>query len=313
MTEHFQPIVSVILPTFNRARTLTRAIRSVLAQTFQEWELLVVDDASIDETSNLMRKFSDARIRYIRHEHNRGPSSARNSGIEVARGAYIAFLDSDDEWFPEKLADDISVFGLDGEGVGLVYSGEIALDAGGRNVMSLPEIQGRAYENLLAHDFIGGCSRVTVRANALEIVGRFDEQLANEEDWDLWLRIAKVFVIKFVRKYAVKHYVGHNQITNTTGSLRRIYEGRALIIGKHRDQMQPGLLAKHLADQAGLLLNYDIHRARELAFESLKLKVLQPRLVGALVGSLLGIRAYRKLFSQWVILRHSHYMGRARV
>jgi glycosyltransferase involved in cell wall biosynthesis len=306
-----QPAVSVIIPTFNRAGTLPRAIKSVFEQTLKDWELIVVDDASVDGTPQLIRGLSDGRIKYLRHENNRGPSGARNSGIEAARGTYIAFLDSDDEWLPEKLARDVQVFSSSHD-MGLVYTGEYILGPQGSMEILLPTLQGRVYKDLLARDFIGSCSRVAVRRDALETAGKFDEQLVNEEDWDLWLRIAKSFSIGLVTECLVKHYVGHEQLTSRAGSLRRIYDGRARIIAKHRERMAQATLAKHLGEQAGLLLNYDIPGARKLGFESLGLKPLQPRLLAALGVSLLGSRAYRIAFSQWAKLRHGRYMGRVR-
>ena len=97
------PVVSVIIPTYNRAHLIGRAIRSVLDQTYQDWELIVVDDASTDDIPGIVKGFTDGRVKYIRHDENKGAAAARNTGIQAARGAYIAFLDSDDEWLPEKL------------------------------------------------------------------------------------------------------------------------------------------------------------------------------------------------------------------
>ena len=93
-----KPTVTIIIPTYNRAHLLGRAIRSVLTQTFHNWELIVVDDASTDNTKEVAYSFQDPRIHYLCHETNRGGPAARNTGIREARGLYIAFLDSDDEW-----------------------------------------------------------------------------------------------------------------------------------------------------------------------------------------------------------------------
>lgn len=95
--------VSVIIPTYNREETVTRSIDSVLEQTFEDFELIVVDDASTDDTTTVIDQYDDPRIQFISHEENRGGSAARNTGIDRAEGEYIAFLDSDDEWKPSKL------------------------------------------------------------------------------------------------------------------------------------------------------------------------------------------------------------------
>jgi len=94
--------VSVIIPTYNRAHLVGRAIRSVLNQTYQDFEIIVVDDCSTDNTEEIVKGFNDHRIRYMRHDRNRGGSAARNTGIKASQGKYIAFLDSDDEWLLKK-------------------------------------------------------------------------------------------------------------------------------------------------------------------------------------------------------------------
>src|SRR5690348_1065740 len=115
------PVVSVILPTYNRASLISRAIRSVLNQTFTDWELLIVDDGSTDATEQLIRSRSaDSRIRYMKLPQNVGMCNARNHGIALARGEFIAFLDSDDEWLPTKLEKQLAVFRRDGPQTGLV-------------------------------------------------------------------------------------------------------------------------------------------------------------------------------------------------
>jgi glycosyltransferase involved in cell wall biosynthesis len=112
----------VIVPTFNRAGFIDRSLGSVLNQTHQDFEVIVVDDASTDGTEDAVKAISDPRIRYIRHQANRGPSATRNTGIMNAIGDYIAFLDSDDEWLPEKLEKQLAEFSADGT-LGLVYCG----------------------------------------------------------------------------------------------------------------------------------------------------------------------------------------------
>jgi glycosyltransferase involved in cell wall biosynthesis len=102
-------LVSVVLPTFNRGYCLERAIRSVLGQTYPDWELIVVDDGSTDDTQAVLESFKDPRIRVFRHSVNRGVAAARNTGLAAARGEFIAFLDSDDEWRPDKLTKQLDV------------------------------------------------------------------------------------------------------------------------------------------------------------------------------------------------------------
>lgn len=105
-----QPLVSVIIPVFNRPKALATALRSVFAQTFSDWEIIVVDDASTDESAEVALGIGQSgKVRVIRHERNQGPSEARNTGILAARGRYVSFLDSDDSWHPEKLRRQVEV------------------------------------------------------------------------------------------------------------------------------------------------------------------------------------------------------------
>ena len=118
-----KPIVSVVIPTFNRAHLIMRALQSVLTQTFTAWETIVVDDGSTDDTETVVLSLGDSRIRYCRQPENRGPAAARNRGMREAKGEFIAFLDSDDEWFPDKLELQVARFRELPETVGLIYTG----------------------------------------------------------------------------------------------------------------------------------------------------------------------------------------------
>ena len=126
------PRVSVVIPTHNRAEWLPRAVGSVLAQTWTDFELLIVDDHSTDETPAAIARFADARIRSFRHERNFGQSKALNTGIEHARGEYVAFLDDDDAWLPAKLAAQVALLDAAPPGVGLVYCWHDVLDEASR-------------------------------------------------------------------------------------------------------------------------------------------------------------------------------------
>lgn len=118
------PTVSVIIPTYNRSKMLFRAIQSVLNQTYQDYEVIVVDDGSTDNTEKVIRDLQekDDRIRYVKHEKNKGGAAARNTGIREASVKYIAFLDSDDEWVPEKLQKQINLIEHSSKQTGVVYS-----------------------------------------------------------------------------------------------------------------------------------------------------------------------------------------------
>jgi glycosyltransferase involved in cell wall biosynthesis len=306
-----RPAVTVIIPTFNRAAIVGRAIRSVLAQTWQDWELIVVDDCSRDGTEQAVRSFSDHRIKYICQDRNRGAGAARNTGIRCARGEYVAFLDSDDEWLPQKLQKELEVFRhSDGE-VGLVYSGKVILDERGKVLRVRMETQsGWVYEGLLDQDFIGSCSRVMVKKEVLDRVWGFDEALPSGEDRDLWLRVARVSKVASVPFCLVRRHMGSDQIS---ASLRNICAGRERILAKYRSEMKPRTVALNISRIAPLLFNYEPRRARAMAWEGLRLWPLQRALLGALAVSTVGMGGYRWVFRKMAKWRDRYCLGRARI
>jgi len=306
-----RPAVTVIIPTFNRAAIVGRAIQSVRSQTYRDWELIVVDDASTDGTEGVVKSFEDERIKYLRQERNRRVSAARNAGIRCAQGEYVSFLDDDDEWLPEKLQKELEVFRSSEPEVGLVYTGKTVFDEHGRVLqIRMPTLSGWVYDAMLDRHFIGSPSRVTVKKQVLDRVAGFDEAFVNCQDYDLWLRVAKISKIASVPHLLVKRYL---QTEKMSGSLRDICEGWERILTKFRQDMKPPTLVKHTARVAILLLNYEPRRARALAWEGLRIRPLQPALLGAVAISTLGTNFYRRVFGTMVRLFDRFYLGRARI
>ena len=120
--------VSVVIPSYNRAHLVKRAIDSVLNQTYREFEVIVVDDASTDGTAEIVKGLADQRVRYVKHQANRGVSESRNTGIKAAKGHLIGFLDSDDEWLPHKLRKQIDRFNELPSDTGVVYGACLMVD-----------------------------------------------------------------------------------------------------------------------------------------------------------------------------------------
>ncbi len=184
------PEVTVVLPTFNRADMILDAIRSVQAQTFQDWEIVVVDDGSTDNTREIIQALADPRIRYV-YQENKGLPGARNTGIRNARAELIAFLDSDDAFLPEKLSWQVNMMKTQSD-LGLVAGDVFFTDA-----HLTPLFEARAWESqptLTLKDWVLGCpiivSATMVRRGWLEKAGLFDETMRYVEDWDLWLRLS---------------------------------------------------------------------------------------------------------------------------
>ena len=183
------PTVSVIIPAYNRAHLVGRAITSALAQSFKDLEIIVVDDGSMDETRELVGSFSDSLIRYLRHSENKGGSEARNTGIKAARGEYIALLDSDDEWLPQKLQSQLDILQELPPCWGGVCTGFWLLE-GTSVVERTPDLPRNLSNLLLAHCPLSAGSTLMVRKEILDKIGYFDESLPQHQDWDLLLRLA---------------------------------------------------------------------------------------------------------------------------
>ena len=185
------PKVSVIIPTYNRADMIGDALDSLIQQTSEDWEAIVVDDGSTDDTEAVVSRFADGRIRYL-YQANKGLPGARNTGIRNATGEYIAFLDSDDLFLPDKLK--VQSQALDqSPDVGLVASGYVEVDA---HLNRLREVQSwHGHPHLGLTDWLQNnpfiVNAVLVRKTWLEKAGLFDEAMRYVEDWDVWLRLAQ--------------------------------------------------------------------------------------------------------------------------
>lgn len=201
------PSTSIIIPAYNRFAFLCEAIDSVLAQTDRDYELIVVDDGSTDATDTVQSIYG-RRLRYVRQE-NRGVSAARNRGIAEARGSFIAFLDSDDLWYPEKLAVQKDAMKRD-PSCQISYTEEIWIRKGVRvNPMKKhAKESGWIFEKSLRLCLISPSS-VMVRRSLLETVGTFAEELPVCEDYDLWLRISKDYPVHLIRQPLIIKRNGH--------------------------------------------------------------------------------------------------------
>lgn len=182
-SEFPSPAVSVIIPTWNRAGVVAEAISSVQAQCFQDWELLVVDDGSADSTADVLARFSDdPRILYIRRDHA-GKCAARNHALQLAKGKLIAYLDSDNLWYPDFLVMAVSAFAADPD-LACAYGAMVTdFHRPKRRILFEPFDRNR----LLQGNYIG-MSTFVHRRDLFECHGGFDEKLNSQEDWDLILR-----------------------------------------------------------------------------------------------------------------------------
>ena len=217
MTE--KPLISVIIPTYNRASFLVRAVESVLNQTYENFECIIVNDASTDDTEQVIEKISDSRVRYISHKTNRHVSAARNSGIEKARGEFIAFLDDDDAWLPKKLERQVPLLQGNEPDLGLVYCW-VDIFQGNRKIAERhPLLRGYILTQSIANHQIGNCSTLLVPAKVVKNLGGFDESLPRGNDGDFIRRVCRQYKVDFVPEVLVYYYVGHpHRITSDSPS-----------------------------------------------------------------------------------------------
>ncbi len=243
------PLVSVVIPTYNRADTVGHAVESVRAQTFTDYEIIVVDDGSRDNTAAVVARFGDA-VRYIA-QPNGGVAVARNRGVAEARGRYVAFLDSDDAWLPAKLERQMAFVAQRPE-LGFAYADARVVDESGRELGVKPVQRPVAdtLEALLQGNFIPTLT-VVARRDAVQAVGGFDPQLRGPEDYDLWMRLAARYPFAGVREtLAVYHQSG----SGLSGDPNKIYAEYLKIFRKllgheefaaHRAQVRRRLAVSH--------------------------------------------------------------------
>jgi len=191
------PKVSVIIPTKDRVEYIETAIESVLNQTFQDFEILVIDGSSTNATKDIVRSLTDARIMYFSQRGKKSLAGARNQGIGEAHGQFIAFLDDDDLWMPKKLEKQVAFLGQN-ESYGLVYTTHSYVMQSDGKVIGLynrPTVEGCIYPRILEGNLVGNCNGVLARKKCFE-TEFFDEDLLALEDWDMWIRLGRKFFFK---------------------------------------------------------------------------------------------------------------------
>jgi glycosyltransferase involved in cell wall biosynthesis len=199
------PHVSVILPVYNRASSVERCVRSVLSQSFADFELIAVDDASTDQSVRAIESIRDPRLRLMRHERNAGPSAARNTAIRSAKGRFLALIDSDDEWLPEKLTAQLALITESGGNLcGCEY---FALENGATRRWELP-VAVSWREELHTRCELANGTTLVVRRECAEEVGLLDESLRLYEDWDWVLRLVQRSQLRIVHQPLARVRVG---------------------------------------------------------------------------------------------------------
>jgi glycosyltransferase involved in cell wall biosynthesis len=231
-TETSSPLVSVILPTYNRADTLARAVVSALGQTHKNLEILVIDDASSDRTDEVVASVEDERIRYVRLDDNVGAAAARNIGFKESKGQFVTFIDSDNIFYPEKIARQLRAFDGTADDVAVCVCGMRYIR--GHKILDMIYGDGDKTKTEVIHDLLerwayAGQSWL-VRRGALEAAGGWDASLPRAQDYDLCLRLAERGRFVFVPDVLAElHYTGDS----ITSDPERLETAMTAIIDKH--------------------------------------------------------------------------------
>lgn len=246
-------LVSIILPTYNRAEFIGKALDSVLAQTYTKWECIIIDDGSTDNTRELLEAYGDSRFKYL-HQENQGVSGARNTGIAQSKGEILALLDSDDEWMPNKLEFQLDYMQTNGYEV--CQTEEIWVRGGKRvnQPAKYAKPEGWFFDKSLEMCLISPSCTMFTKA-AWEHIGPFDVEMASCEDYDMWLRACLKYPVGLVReKLTVKHGGRSDQLSICV-PCADIYRIRALmkiLQSRKLDDKQRGMALASLEKKVGI-------------------------------------------------------------
>ncbi|MDL0138591.1 glycosyltransferase family A protein [Halobacterium salinarum] len=223
------PTVSVIIPTYNRADVLPSTIDSVLSQSYDDFECIVVDDASTDDTETVVSNYDDERIRYLCHDNNRGANAARNTGIQAATGTYISFLDSDDELLPENLAITTAALEKRPDCAG-VFTSFYTVRDGNVESVSIAQPGEMPFERICSENAIGGFTCVMFHTDVFDDIGLLDESFRSYQDWDFFIRVITNHHMVGIDEVLAIHHLHRQQISSNK---RRKFDGQDRFIEKH--------------------------------------------------------------------------------
>ena len=270
-------MVSAIITTYKRPPEIVkRAAKSVLNQTYKDIELIIVDDSpeTYEQRNEVcaMALSLGERVKYIKHEENLGACAARNTGIKNSNGEYIAFLDDDDEWLPEKIEKQLCVMKKNNS-VALVYCGRYIYHEQ-NNILKCQKVEfhrGKIYDKLILNNFIGSTSFPLLRKSAIEKLGGFDVQMPAAQDFELWLRVAKAYEIDYVETPLVRYYVHNGDLitknhTKKREALERLNELNMDYLIKH-----PKAHSVRILRTITHYIESDLKKSKELFWKAVKI------------------------------------------
>lgn len=275
-------MISIVIPTHNRCELIGRAIKSVQNQTVYDIEIIVVSDGSNDNTKNVVEKMSkkDERIKFVEYHPSKGGNVARNIGIELATGEFVAFLDDDDEWLSDKLECQLRVMNSS-KSIGLVYTGVHIIYVNEKiDYIFNAKEHGNLEEKILLDNCIGTTSTVMVRRSLFEKTGGFDTELEARQDYDLWIRLCNECEVGVVSEVKINYfnYTGGNQISADTQKYENAYKKleekyKDLYVKLTSKQIEAKEIQKCVSLANRAMRNGDKRKARQYLLHALKIRL----------------------------------------
>lgn len=282
-------VVSVVIPTYNRAEALSRSIDSALAQTFENFEIIIVDDSSTDETPAVVESYDDDRIKYQRLDRNRGANVSRNRGIEIAEGDLLSFLDSDDELHPEHLERVVERFRESPDRCAGVYTSFERVKDGLIDVSIASEGEITA-NDIQKGNVVGTLSCTTFEAEVFDEIGNFDEELPSAQDLDFYIRVLESRSMVGIEDILVTKHKLEDSISN---DLERKREGFKQILEKHGDVLSAEYKSKqHRVEGQLYAVEGELTRARDQFQKAVRLYPKSPLAYYFYLTSLFGSHAF---------------------
>ncbi len=300
--------VSAIITTFNRAHLLGRAIISVLNQTHRDFELIILDNNSTDNTKKVVAEFKNKRIRYICHKPM-AISEARNFGIQEASGDFVAFLDDDDEWLPQKLEKQLQIFNNSPDNVGLVYCGWLRVNPNNKIYQKqIPSKRGYLFPWVVLHrnTLTGAASVPMIKKSVYKKIGLYDVRVKTYEDYELYLRLARFYDFDFTPEPLVKIYEHKGYRLSDANHDQKKLETELLVFNQFKDIIEKNKSAHSYYMQifGGLCLRLNNFRAgRRYLVDAVKINPLNFVAYLQLLFSFGGVKFYKFAHSLYKIFR----------
>jgi len=295
--------VSVIIPTFNSAKYIENAIESVLAQTLQNFELIIVDDGSTDQTRAVVTKYTkkDSRVRYIYQNNSGGAAAPKNTGIRMSNAEYIAVLDADDQWMPSKLERQVRLLSNSSKNLGFVGCDYVVNDSSGAKKVITVNTDPEHLQNILMRDFMGPGSCIMYKSEVFDKVGHFDECLKTSQDWEMRIRLSQFYEFDTVPEPLVVYLIHSDNISKSKLDIRE--QDRQNIFNKYINHYKNDsyLMSRYLRYQATFYLSSnETSKARNSIIKSIKTSPLRLEQILVFVLSLISADNYKILQNIYV-------------